>query len=533
MLGTNSAQILPGELVIEIAKYITCRKTLAALSQCSKRFHALVESLLYSTFIQTGDGAEALPQFLRTVSAKPHLGRYVKAIIAESHEGTMDMDMGLLNGTEMTNIGTCICRVIASSIPERTFVEWIRLVKLGAWDALMALVLCLVPNIEDIWIRGYGNARSHPLMDRVLNRAAKLQDALQSRSESSASPRPDLHLYPEGLSTSSRLFETEDSAMWRKDEQYVADHFALSHLTRVNLENHTDDFPNHGIEVLQILPYLALNSVTHLSTHMMCELHFDPSMHQPSPTPETIYTYPLPQFNFKSTAFSMRHSIVEPDALQSFLSFFSALKRFEYHFDYDLETCDAMMWHPSFVPRNVTDSLAHLSETLEELVITEAEDTYTTDDGPIGTLFAFKRLRKVEASANVLLGKCVLLYGQDPEGVLKAARYNVRQLRRFVRVYPPSIEHIIVRNCNVAIYDAMVELIKVGAPKSLLKIELAFNSNCPVQTFFKGAVLGQLARRNGIEVIQRQNGTTWCSSCSDNYSTTYRHIVPQISSIEL
>jgi hypothetical protein len=165
------------------------------------------------------------------------------------------------------------------------------------------------------------------------------------------------------------------------------------------------------------------------------------------------------------------------------------------------------MWHPSFVPRNVTDSLAHLSETLEWLVITEAEDTYTADDGPIGTLSAFKRLRKVEASANVLLGKCVLLYGQDPEGVLKTARYNVRQLRRFVRVFPPSIEHIIVRNCNVAIYDAMVELIKVGTPKSLLKIELVFNSDCPVQTFFKGAILGQLARRNGIEVIQRQNGT--------------------------
>jgi hypothetical protein len=106
-MSTND-HLLPDELVIEIASYTTCRTTLAALSQSSKRFHVIAEPLLYSTFIQTGEFAESLPRFLRTLSAKPHLGRYVKTIIAESHQETTILDMDFLDERELRSISACV-----------------------------------------------------------------------------------------------------------------------------------------------------------------------------------------------------------------------------------------------------------------------------------------------------------------------------------------------------------------------------------------------------------------------------------------
>lgn len=90
---SKSVQRLPDEFLIQIASYITCRRTLAALSLCCKQLHTIVEPLLYSNFVQTGEGATALPTLLRTSSRKPHLGLYVKAVVARSENEVLILHM--------------------------------------------------------------------------------------------------------------------------------------------------------------------------------------------------------------------------------------------------------------------------------------------------------------------------------------------------------------------------------------------------------------------------------------------------------
>jgi hypothetical protein len=93
---SKSVQRPPDELLVQIASYTTCRKTLAALSLCCQQLHTIVEPLLYSKFVQTGEGATALPMLLRTISQKPHLGRYVKAVVARSENEILILDMDFL-----------------------------------------------------------------------------------------------------------------------------------------------------------------------------------------------------------------------------------------------------------------------------------------------------------------------------------------------------------------------------------------------------------------------------------------------------
>jgi len=84
-MGKNFTS-LPDELVIVIIHQID-RSSLHAVSLCDTRLHALAEPVLYSTFEQTGTRGEGLFFFLRTLLAKPHLGRYVKHFVGEVLEG--------------------------------------------------------------------------------------------------------------------------------------------------------------------------------------------------------------------------------------------------------------------------------------------------------------------------------------------------------------------------------------------------------------------------------------------------------------
>jgi hypothetical protein len=113
---------------------------------------------------------------------------------------------------------------------------------------------------------------------------------------------------------------------------------------------------------------------------------------QPLPT---IYSYPLPKFDFAVTSCSLQGSTIEVGQLQAFLSLFKSMKRFEYRFDYDPEAADHMMWHPSFDPTWLPMFLEHLSGSLEELAVT-ADGAYsaTAQGTPLTPLTSFASLRK-------------------------------------------------------------------------------------------------------------------------------------------
>lgn len=213
--------------------------------------------------------------------------------------------------------------------------------------------------------------------------------------------------------------------------------------------------------MLQLLPWLALNSLTDLSTHHFYDFDFDPIDIQ---TDRPMF--PCNRSDFDIRSFSMHHSNLQPMAIQDLLSRFVALKRFEYRFEDIPKLEDGVSWHQPDLPSTISNSLAHLHGSLEELVmITSAAYDANNNEEPMGLLTAFTRLRTVEASASVLIG------GTTPAALLGPLRYETERILEFTQCFPSSLEQLIIVDCSEAIYDAILALLKAGTLENLKRIE--------------------------------------------------------------
>jgi hypothetical protein len=54
--------------------------------------------------------------------------------------------------------------------------KWFYAARNGSWDALAAILISILPNLEEIHFVGYGNQAGYPFLGAVLERVRHFQD---------------------------------------------------------------------------------------------------------------------------------------------------------------------------------------------------------------------------------------------------------------------------------------------------------------------------------------------------------------------
>jgi hypothetical protein len=155
---------LSDDILLEIAEWVNTNgyipdyssvtergtKFLASLVLCSRRLNSIATPVLYRTFVQTKYGA--LPAFLRTILEKPQLGALVKDIVVSEIDEEESMEMGGLSRQEIERLGLG-ADVLGNFEREKS--NWIDDIEAGKWQAVAALLILLLPGLEEIVIASY------------------------------------------------------------------------------------------------------------------------------------------------------------------------------------------------------------------------------------------------------------------------------------------------------------------------------------------------------------------------------------------
>jgi hypothetical protein len=177
------------------------KHNLASLSRVCRRFHSLIEPILYSSLEETGK--HSLFNYLRTLLEIPHLGSYVKRykgcqpIVYKPifrQMGHPDMVMRLSHGEDTIPLPSGMSKAARQAVDYITFSaeesdgdKWHGDILKGSWHAITALVLAQLPNLQELHLLVIGN-REWPLgsthqivapyhwLKRPLMRAAQLQE---------------------------------------------------------------------------------------------------------------------------------------------------------------------------------------------------------------------------------------------------------------------------------------------------------------------------------------------------------------------
>ncbi|KAM3088195.1 hypothetical protein ACMFMG_002252 [Clarireedia jacksonii] len=353
------SQKLPDDILVELLRGIDSGKTLSALSLCSRQLHQFCEPYL------------------------PSLAKYVKRFTANALLGyCTDISMGMINEDDWGNIKSELKKITYTSRGERCspFTEKIEsnflpMIEAGNWDALVGLLVSLLPNLEEINIVNHasGCPYGYPYLETVLLRAAALQ--------------------------CTSTYEP----------------YALSKLHTVRLAKHDAiHHPRMGFEFLRIFPFLSLPSVRNVRGHMISDFHYSPAREPHRHyTLSTLYTYPLPQFAFNITSLTLTHTVMRSESLPTFLSYFKSLQHFSWDFQYDLQNGDRENMHFDLKPSVLAASIQHLSQTLQTLRITQKRlrqpPKLHTNDGqssfpPLSSLSNFTQLEVLDVSAHLVFG---------------------------------------------------------------------------------------------------------------------------------
>ncbi|KAH9215794.1 hypothetical protein DL95DRAFT_408294 [Leptodontidium sp. 2 PMI_412] len=196
---------LSAELVLEVFLYIQ-PSDFTNLSLCCKRFHELVEPQLYRTITQTR--ANALQQFLRSLSIKPHRAKYVQHITAKA------WDHQTAISTRFLDLDQSGPRVkpqvqIRKLLPESLFgkehcEQWYEAIFTNrGWDAIIALLLVHCTKLESANLCLYNDSK-YAFIERVLKNAVKSQKEQKSQHHLTSLSRVDMK--PSTASQKSSLY---------------------------------------------------------------------------------------------------------------------------------------------------------------------------------------------------------------------------------------------------------------------------------------------------------------------------------------
>ncbi|KAF2497673.1 hypothetical protein BU16DRAFT_559412 [Lophium mytilinum] len=152
-MSTFSGLFIPVELVYSILDLLPSQSDLASICRVSKEFHSVVSPRLYQSpvvdcGIYINARNAAVWPFLRTVVRRSELGACVKKACFSEHyyEWTyykMEKETPDIGSEDLELTGTLI---VDANLPNPQ--DWIQAVKDGDPDALIALALCRLSNIE-------------------------------------------------------------------------------------------------------------------------------------------------------------------------------------------------------------------------------------------------------------------------------------------------------------------------------------------------------------------------------------------------
>jgi hypothetical protein len=330
-----SFDALSNELIIEICEHLSWNQDLSNLSRCSRRFHGSVLPALYSTIVQSK--RQAVPYFLRTIRVKPDLAKYVRYFEGCSLESFQNdgesANLDLLFPGEEEATRQWVRSVLQEDILDSAFsnswyqrIIWSR----RNWDAVVAFLFLLLPQLKFINMVSYGNEWAYPFIESFLRQLKVGQ--IKSRPQD------------------PRLGPLREVALnWAGTEG--------------------------GLELYEVLPYLAVSSVTEFRGRMI--------------RLQGLLGHSRMQV-FHTTAVSLAASSLDARAMVSFLSCFHSLKRFEYEHRVTMD--GDRIFSPWFVNKGLTNS----EHCLEELVLSN-DDRYVSpgpvDLHPLGPLARFVKLR--------------------------------------------------------------------------------------------------------------------------------------------
>lgn len=181
-----------------------------------------------------------------------------------------------------------------------------------------------------------------------------------------------------------------------------------------------------GMGIYSILPFCALPSLTTVRANCLEE-----------EDGFVLYRYPPEQYHVQNLR--IENSCVGGNTMKDLLSCFTSLQKFYY------EHGGAIVGMAEFLPQRIGEGLAHLHNSLQELVLLSNEIYGDEPRQPLGDLAEFKKLRCIRTEAEVL-------FGLESESVKP----------ELANILPASLEILDIRSCEDDIYPQLRNLISHG-----------------------------------------------------------------------
>ncbi|TGO57969.1 hypothetical protein BCON_0060g00430 [Botryotinia convoluta] len=366
---------LPTDILLTLFRLIPSPQTLSALSLCSRQLHHYITPYMYSHFLHLGDTCTSLPHFLHTILHNPHYALYTKTFTCNALLGyKTDISISNFSPSDLVLLKYRLQSIYTLEDGSRSpffgshiASQWYNFILQGNWDAIVGLILCLLPNLQSLNIINHasGCPYGYPYLETVLNRAANLQN--QRLRDPNRIVQPQAYSFP--------------------------------HLQSLHLAKHdTIHYPRMGFEILRALPFLAIPSIREVDTHMLSDYHFPfsvlpSSLTSSSPTQQsqtlspitpftlsTFYSPPLPNFTFHTTHLHLSHTVLRQDSLIPFFSYFKFLKSLQWEWDYDPQIGKKEGLEFSFDINHFLHSIAHLRDILEVLRLRVSESSSSSAD---------------------------------------------------------------------------------------------------------------------------------------------------------
>lgn len=520
---------LPPEILLEIirkvdqvdpkpASQITRSSTLAALSRVCKDFHAFTEPYLFSRFDQISEHGQELPLLLRTLLEKPYLGHFIKTYVGTCFTATT-IEMAPFKDL-FTQLRCAAVWSFAKGLKKKAELKggavtfslssWSYQMMHGVWDAITALLLCLLPNLEEFILSEYASVYGYRAIDAIFDRAGWLQDR-NLPIDIEASGYQNIYAYED----ENPKFQ-KATRLWKSAPKRGNMEFGMANLRVVRIScNHLEAYPAVGLPMRHATSFLGLKSVEKFSGHMILDDDEDED---------------FSAHDFKTTDLTIHHTAIFMGVSEPFLASFKHLKRLVCNMDYNVAVAEEQSQYYEFAPPHVSHAIAHLSESLEELSLTQEKYRDVIETGsdqylPLESLASFGKLRKLEVSADILLGRRPI----SPVGARSSddvvIPYKYQRSKHLLSMFPDSLEYLSITHCDSAIFAVIMPFLssRIGEPGKLVEINLEFRPHLPVgPSVREWSICQELALKCGIRINKSPDNTIRsCPSC--DYSRELAH----------
>jgi hypothetical protein len=373
-------------------------------------------------------------KFLLTIIARPDLAPYVKALLCVGPHTYKGEKPTLIADDARSRIKAELSK---AGVKEDMRDSWCEklcdLAKDGAWEATIALLMLLLPNLSTLGMPRYhetGIGREPTFIPLVFARAVELQ------TSNTPSPYAMKNLRNTDIGLMS-LFDFVPS---------MSRTMAFFQLRSIKNVTSRYNFANHA-ENIEGIPEVLPN-VTHLS---------------------------LKEYNIAPLIFA---KLLKPFCNLINLTYTSR------------SGSDPSF---SFSPREIRKGIMHLEQSLQELTIINqheevdaSEESVTEhemeedEDRSLGSLLGFQKLRRLEATIRTLVGGrranspslSTVLEDFDMD-------YYLQQSSLFAERLPDALEELVLRSCPTHVYLVVAALFdrrRRGALKKIKEITLIFRN---------------------------------------------------------